>query len=172
MLSTWLKPTDVGVEWGAGRSTVWFARRVSRLVSVEHDDKWRQRVSHMLVDASVRGIVDLRLLDDWDRGEDSDYVRAIAAMPPQSLDFALVDGVARDWCALACLEKVRSGGIVIIDNANWYLPCAVSSPSPGSRGPEDGAATPQWEEFSSRVGSWRTIWTSNGVTDTAIWVKP
>lgn len=37
LLSTLLEPTHAGLEWGSGRSTIWFARRVAELVSVEHD---------------------------------------------------------------------------------------------------------------------------------------
>jgi hypothetical protein len=31
ILENWLKPTDVGLEFGSGRSTTWFARRVRHL---------------------------------------------------------------------------------------------------------------------------------------------
>jgi hypothetical protein len=33
ILEDWLKPGYVGLEWGSGRSTLWFARRVSHLTS-------------------------------------------------------------------------------------------------------------------------------------------
>ena len=36
-LASWLQPSDHGLEWGSGRSTVWLAQRVSRLVSIEHN---------------------------------------------------------------------------------------------------------------------------------------
>jgi hypothetical protein len=44
ILDSWLKPTDVGFEWGSGRSTIWFARRVHHLTSVEHDHRWWRKV--------------------------------------------------------------------------------------------------------------------------------
>jgi len=40
ILSTLLKPTDMGLEWGSGRSTIWFTQRVKYLTSVEHDEAW------------------------------------------------------------------------------------------------------------------------------------
>lgn len=171
ILSTWLKPTDVGFEWGSGRSTVWFARRVRKLCSVEHDASWARRVPEMLAAAGVPDKVDYRVHGDFDEGPASKYVGVVDEIPDASLDFVLVDGLARDWCALACVAKLRSGGLAIVDNANWYLPTPIRSYSPGNRTMQDGPASPQWAEWLSLVQSWRGIWTSNGVTDTALWVK-
>ncbi len=41
---------------------------------------------------------------------------------PQSLDYALVDGSYRDECVMRALEVLRPGGMLILDNANWYIP--------------------------------------------------
>jgi hypothetical protein len=102
------------------------------------------------------------------------YVAAISEYPDQALNFCLIDRVAklRAHCALACLPKLAQGGIAIVDNANWFLPREPKSRSPDSRGPADGCANAEWQEFRRRVADWPCIWTSNGVTDTAIWTKP
>lgn len=102
---------------------------------------------------------------------DSRYVRIIDEVSDESLDFVLVDGLARSWCALAAIPKLRPGGLLVIDNANWYLPGPYPSRSPNSRN-ELGPAGPEWFEVSYALARWRCIWTSNGVTDTAMWVKP
>jgi hypothetical protein len=44
LLDSWLKPTDVELEWGSGRSTIWLARRMKRLTSVESDKTWFEMV--------------------------------------------------------------------------------------------------------------------------------
>jgi len=54
ILETWLKPTDVGLEFGSGRSTIWFANRLKKLTSVEHNKEWYRKVSDML--AKTRGV--------------------------------------------------------------------------------------------------------------------
>ena len=33
-------------------------------------------------------------------------------------------------------------------------------------------ATAGWAEFLDKVAAWRCIWTTNGVWDTVIWIKP
>jgi len=60
--------------------------------------------------------------------------------------------------------------MLIIDNVNRYLPCLSKAPS--SRRPALGPVTPVWAEVADGLRGWRTIWTSSGVTDTAIFIRP
>jgi len=183
VLDSLLQASDVGVEWGSGRSTLWFAKRVSHLISVEHDSTWVAQVKVMVKNAGANDKVDYISSPVSDKfgkidaqaryGELADeYVNVLKKCKDESLDFALVDGVERDRCALACIDKLRSGGIVIVDNVNWYLPRSSVSLTPNSRSLKDGYASNEWEEFSEIVKGWRSVWTSSGVSDTALWVKP
>ena len=179
VLDAWLEPTHVGIEWGSGRSTRWFARRVKRLVSIEHHAGWHATVSAQLDEDGLSN-VDYRLLPcEPERVETpewiaamfaSDYVRAVDVFEPRSIDFALVDGMYRSACALAVLPKLRSGALLIVDNVNWFLPSASRAPS--SRSPTDEPLSPTWVEFSDAIRGWELRWTQNGVADTAIWVAP
>ncbi len=172
ILSTYLRPTDVGVETGSGRSTVWFARHVGRLISIEHHQDWYGRVQAMLRDAGLTN-VDYRLapLDvKEEEGERSGYVAAMRTLETASLDFALIDGVYRDSCAWAALPLLKPGGLLVIDNVNWFFPS--QSYSPNSRRVAQGASTPTWNEAYRVVSAWRSIWTSSGVSDTALYFKP
>ena len=56
ILSTMLRPSDVGLEWGSGRSTIWLAERVKRLTSMEHDPGWHEMVSHGLAEAGISNV--------------------------------------------------------------------------------------------------------------------
>ena len=40
ILASVLRPSDNGLEYGSGRSTVWFARRTTSLISVETSRLW------------------------------------------------------------------------------------------------------------------------------------
>jgi hypothetical protein len=175
LLDTWLCSTDVGLEFGSGRSTIWFAKQVKHLISVEHDPEWYAKVNkqlHMLREP-ISERVDYHLLEvEKAKPETSEYVKVLEEVKNESLDFCLVDGMARDYCALASIDKLKSGGILIIDNVNWYWPREQKSYSPNSRGMSDGFASPVWQECANRLKYWRYVWTSNGVTDTAFWVKP
>lgn len=167
-----LKPTDVAVEFGAGRSTRWIAQRVARMTSIESNPAWQARVSKMLKKASLNNVELLLFANDVDeeRGAEATYVRVMDRFAPDSIDFALVDGMYRGHCALGMVERLRSAGVLVIDNANWFLPSPGQSPT--SRRLSDGPAGEVWLRFATATKNWRRIWTSSGVTDTLILFKP
>lgn len=166
-LDGWLKPTHRGIEWGAGRSTLWFSRRVDCLISIEHDPAWYDRIHRMLL-AQPQNNVQLMLLSK----DSSEYVRIARGLPDNSVDFALVDGVSdlRDLCAVEVLPKIKPAGLLIVDDVHRYLPS--SSRSPHALPPGEAAYSPVWERFSHAVAGWTVLLTSSGVTDTCIWTKP
>lgn len=185
-LDAHLKGTDVALEFGSGRSTLWFARRVARLISVEHDRAWYEKVSQRLADEGVTN-VDYRHCESdpnedprpWirdpscrndDEANRTDYVRTIDGFANESLDFVLIDGVHRSACAVRVIPKLRPGGLLAVDNINWYLPC--SSHSPNSRRATQGPASGEWGRFHELTRNWQCVWTTSGVTDTAIYLKP
>lgn len=115
----------IGLEWGSGRSTRWFGKRLKRLVSIEHDPSWFSRVSKELGSESQ---IDLRLIPlDHDLKEPTlavypetpRYVRVVEEFADKSLDFVVIDGHYRQACVLAVLSKVKPGGFLLIDNTNW-----------------------------------------------------
>ena len=164
VLTSWLKPDDIGLEWGSGRSTIWFAEKVKKLTSVEHDESWYRGVTTQLKQRKLSN-VDYQLCPD-----EREYVSVAEKLAPKSLDFCLVDGVVRDQCAVAAIPKLKPGGILIIDNCNWYLPS--ESRSPNSQRVHNQLSTAQWQLFLDVTKDWRCVWTTSGVTDTAFWVKP
>jgi hypothetical protein len=171
-LGQWLGRNDRGLECGSGRSTSWFARRIEALTSLEHDRAWFDRVQASLARQGLAGRVDYHLYPDGEsERDDSEYVRHISNLEDASLDFALIDGVARDHCANACISKLKRGGLLIVDNINWYLPHKPPSPAPASRQQHDGPLTEGWARFLAATSSWRCFWTTNGVSDTAMWFR-
>jgi len=173
LLDSWIRSNDTGLECGSGRSTVWFARRVAKMTSVEHSSAWFEKVSGRLNEAGVAGRVDFRLCPDGEAERaDTAYVGSIRRLAPASVDFVIIDGVSRDHCALAAIPVLRPGGLLVVDNANWYIPRHPRSVAPNSRGLRDGFSSTEWQKFGDAVSEWRYVWTSNGITDTCIWLKP
>lgn len=172
ILMSYLRGDEIGLEFGSGRSTLWFAKRVKRLTSVEHDDLWHERVMQGLKENEITNVDYLYVPQDAPdkSGDKSTYVKVMDRFDTNSLDYVLVDGVYRDFCALIATEKVRPGGTLIIDNVNWFLPS--DSYSPNSRTPAQGPTGQIWKEVYERLTNWRVIWTSSGVTDTAFFLKP
>jgi predicted O-methyltransferase YrrM len=171
ILEAALRGEDRGLEWGSGRSTCWFAERTRSLVSVESSRKWYDRIAATLLRQGLRN-VDYRLITS-EAGESSNtdshsaYVdEPVHAVKPGTLDYVLVDGLHRAECALKAVDLIKPGGLLILDNAERYLPYSTRSPE-RCRGETEAS----WRLFLERVAAWRLMWTSNGVTDTAIWVK-
>jgi predicted O-methyltransferase YrrM len=172
LLGTLLRPSDLGFEFGSGRSTLWFARRVAALTSMEHDEDWHAHISARLKANGLANVDYVLAPGDLpaDRGGESEYARSALSLSDASLDFALIDGKYRDYSAKFTLPKIKPGGLLIIDNVNWYLPCR--SKAPNSRSARLGPKTSVWAEVADELAAWRTIWTTSGVTDTAIFIRP
>tara|TARA_Y100001936_G_scaffold167881_1_gene164085 strand:- start:259 stop:834 length:576 start_codon:yes stop_codon:yes gene_type:complete len=165
ILADLLQDTDTGLEFGSGRSTIWFAQRTSRVISIEHDFKWYQSVGQKIQDLNLESKIDYRYCDNI-----ADYVGQIDSLEDNSIDYCLIDGKARDECTLKVLPKLKHEGILIIDNINLYLPNASRSPNSIRR--FDNTNDSAWASVQIQIDSWEMVWTTNGVSDTALWIKP
>ena len=72
--------------------------------------------------------------------------------------------------SLKVLPKLKHEGILIIDNINLYLPNASRSPNSIRR--FDNTNDSDWASVQVQIDSWEMVWTTNGVSDTALWIKP
>lgn len=169
-LDEWLKPTDVGVEWGSGRSTIWLAKRVGTLKSIEHDQGWYTRIKETLQGAGLTNVNYNHATIESDGAPLSPYVEAGTDFEPETLDFAVVDGKLREECLSVAMPRLKPGGYLILDNAEKYLPHATNAPAAIVQGAED--ATPVDGTMAQELSEWRCYWTSDGVCDTAIFAKP
>lgn len=131
LLDSMLRPSDIGAEFGSGRSTLWLARRCAHLTSVEHDEAWHATVLATLAVEEITHVdYQCHPRDAPDApGDRSAYAQVAQFLGDESIDFALVDGLYRDDVTLFLLPKIRPGGMLIIDNVNRYLPSLTVSPS-------------------------------------------
>jgi hypothetical protein len=134
-------------EYGGGGSTLWWSKRVARVISVDHDTEWVERtqaglretdsISAALINAHCetahREILEPYFnLDyykkstgdpevDLRRGlldrEFSAYAALLLEYPPETFDIICVDGMARNLTAWLAAQYVKPGGMIIFDNA-------------------------------------------------------
>lgn len=181
-----LRPGDVGVEWGSGNTTRFFAKRTKHLVSYETDPSYYARVAATLR-AERLANVDYRLIPHDFEGEHDEQqmhrnplVRAIDLFERESLDYALIDSAPRGCLSRGILPKIKHGGVVIVDNANWFLPPprGLRPPAPDSVSaifgtPGSAVAHHEcWPAFVQETGAWDARWSSNGIQMTLILIKP
>lgn len=112
----YLKQLDVRdrtvFEYGSGSSTLFWAARAARVVSVEDDEGWFTKLrSRVPANCELIFEPDLRA-----------YARTIERYP-EGFDIIVVDGAARGGTRLRCsqhaLPMLRPGGMIILDNSDW-----------------------------------------------------
>lgn len=162
MLEQLLRPDDVGIEYGSGRSTLWFAKRLKRIVSVEHHQGWFEKVEAMIAEQGASNAkVVLRTPEE--------FAGVISEFEPGTLGFVLVDGQRRDECAMAATQHLKPGGLLVIDDVHRYLPS--KSRAPLAKKPDEFASD-MWREFDQVTAGWRRYWSCDGVSDTLFLFKP
>jgi predicted O-methyltransferase YrrM len=91
-------------EFGSGYSTLWWAKRVNRVVAVEHDAEWHKRMADRVpVNADLRFAVG------------DDYIRSAIG---ETYDIIVNDGIRRPDCAIHSVKSLRPGGVYVWDNTN------------------------------------------------------
>jgi hypothetical protein len=98
-------------EYGAGMSTLFWARVAGRVVSVEDEKQWCESLTPKLPPNAT-------LVHEADLSRYADVIRSHGAF-----DIIVVDGPARGRtrlkCCRAALTALRAGGLVILDNSDW-----------------------------------------------------
>ncbi|ACL64001.1 FkbM family methyltransferase [Anaeromyxobacter dehalogenans 2CP-1] len=104
-----VRPDMTVFEYGSGASTAWWARRVARVVAVEHDAGWAERVGAQLPpNATVTHVP----LDDGGA-----YAQNVLAHGVR-FDVVVIDGRQRVRCVGAAIEALRPGGVIVFDNSD------------------------------------------------------
>ena len=126
-LEQFLSPRDIGIEFGSGRSTMWFGARTKYLVSVEHSEEWYGKVKEQIKNNHRENIEYLYIalqenLEEPVWGiykETPKYVDIVNRYEEEFFDYVIVDGAYRVHCLKDSLPKIKVGGILILDNSNW-----------------------------------------------------
>ena len=167
-----LQATDIGLEYGSGRSTKFFASLLRHLTSIEHHEGWYENVKQELnteefdnVDYLLKvpkgNVPNVHFSSEKQHFtserdypiEDSyfqDYIDALDEFPESHFDFALIDGRARRSCSRKAIEKIKPGGLLVLDNAERV----------------------RYAKVHKALTEWDKLFTTTGLTDTVIWRKP
>jgi len=167
-----LEPNFIALEYGSGRSTQFFSKRVKTLYSVEHDEAWYRQVKDQIQEKGISNtLLNLKKPDhpitppkmtsemeaftsekDFPNKDTSftQYTAFIDSFENDFFDFILIDGRARRTCALKAKSKLKEGGLMVLDNSERK----------------------RYERVHSALKDWPSIVTTTGLTDTTIWLKP
>lgn len=96
-------------EYGVGYSTMFFAKRMKSVTSIEHHEGWFNDISAQL--AHMENIqIKLFKLDEG-------YEEAVK-QEKEKFDVILIDGRKRATCAINSFERLSDHGVLVLDDSN------------------------------------------------------
>jgi len=141
-LESYLKPDMNVFEYGSGKSTIYFSKKVKSVVSIEHNkifyQIWKERIekeglkniNYVLIEPE-KGVKNSELFSSKFSKEFEDlsfekYVKYIEKFPDKYFDFILIDGRARCGCLKYAIKKLKDNGVIMLDNSerSRYLECS------------------------------------------------
>jgi hypothetical protein len=148
-LESFLRPDMRVYEYGSGGSTLFFADRVSKVISVEHNSLWSQQVTKqiqrygytnsqiLLIPADREPVSDIKDPSDPGAYFSSDghyysqYAMSIREYPAEFFDVILIDGRARPSCFMHALPNIKKEGVIVWDNTDrlHYEPAMRLTPN-------------------------------------------
>lgn len=137
-LRSYLQQTHRVFEYGGGGSTLFFAQYCQWVATVENDEAWFEILSAKIKGKGItywqgffqQGTPETsnqprkcELPEDYlskTKGQENlryeAYASVIDQFPDQSLDLVLVDGRARPSCMAHAVDKIKPGGLLVVDN--------------------------------------------------------
>ncbi|MDZ4287033.1 MAG: hypothetical protein U0984_03695 [Prosthecobacter sp.] len=113
----WLDMLDLSkarvFEYGSGWGTLHWAQRAAEVTAVEEKPEWAAKIRPLLPgNAQLIGPV-----------SGQDYIEAARTGAPW--DVVIVDGILRRECAEVAAQVVRPAGLILLDNADWFVEAAA-----------------------------------------------
>lgn len=133
-------PGDQMFEWGSGASTIWLCDHGAKVISIEHDADWVEKVVSRCPTADIRAIPGSAKNDEYIENQadrSGDYIGAIDEFADGSFDIVIVDGLYRPECVRRGASKVKPGGLLILDDTDRQKLARVRK-----------TALPQWKKMS------------------------
>ena len=124
-IQSYLKSTDIFLEWGSGGSTIYFSQFVKQYVSIEYDINWYRNLNEIIINQNIQNINYIYcppnndiLLPIWHGNSNSkdfiEYVNVIDNIPITKYDKVLIDGRSRVECAKKALSYTNKNSIIFI----------------------------------------------------------
>ncbi len=138
-LQDWLKPEHRVFEYGGGGSTLFFCQRAAFVATVENNKDWFQTLTAKLREKGYQNwegyyaegepLTDPAEVDianpnhfasaapSLENHSFERYAKTIDHYPEATFDLILVDGRSRPACVQAAIPHLKSGGLLVLDNA-------------------------------------------------------
>jgi len=95
------------LEFGSGNSTLFFAERVKKVISFEHNKDWHQKILK-----KIPANAELTITSSLSA---KDYLKPL--IEDMRFDVIIVDGLFRNECITVSLEHISETGVIIFDDS-------------------------------------------------------
>lgn len=95
-------------EYGSGSSTLFYAKRVKKVVSVEHDEAWYNKIINSKPENAKM------IFSKLERG--GEYSKKAATIGEQ-FDIIIVDGRDRVNCCMNSVKALTPAGVIVLDDS-------------------------------------------------------
>ncbi len=99
-------------EWGAGYSSLYWSSVSHSVVSVEDNKEWHSSIVKQAPDNLKIHLIEAN----------SEYEEKILGY--NKFDVIIIDGTRRRECAINAIKQISDGGLIILDNSDWYVQAA------------------------------------------------
>lgn len=96
-------------EYGSGNSTIFYAKRVARVVSVEHDENWYQKILGSKPENAEMIFTKLETGGEYSKK---------AVLSNEKFDIIIVDGRDRVNCCIESVQALTPNGVVVLDDSH------------------------------------------------------
>lgn len=98
-------------EFGSGASTFFWARHCKHVISIEHCSSWYERMRDYQNDKMV-------ILPQFDLSKYPEEINKYGLF-----DLIIIDGAERFASVKEGLKHIKTNGMIVVDNADWYPNC-------------------------------------------------
>ena len=115
-------------EFGAGNSSIYYAKKLKSVTSIEHSSKWFEIIKSN--DKFKYDNLNINLVEVPNKFKElgyhemaftndvNDYVRSIA-LENKKFNIIVVDGLFRNSCLKECVDYLSEDGVVFLDNTHY-----------------------------------------------------
>jgi protein-L-isoaspartate O-methyltransferase len=95
-------------EYGCGFSSLWYSGKVGKVISVEHNEEWFNKINEIKT-------TNLKVLL---QKKDNNYANSINNLNEKiKFDIIVIDAIKRVECVKKSFDKLKDDGVIIFDNS-------------------------------------------------------